>query len=448
MAVFLFSCTEQDNLVRDTTNVSFRVAPQTPSGTEFPEGASLVISVESPDGNRKLEQHEIKSQDVDEGLVSLPLKLHTGEYVVTEFMVVDKSGKVIYAAPMTGSALAPLADLTLPYKFRLEENGLTIEMPVLDATRNPAASFGYDTFKKKPSAFKVEVLIPAGSSQVKTTGEAFILQGLDTLEIFPLGAETNTIVFDGDPDQTYTLVVIKDAYSRFAYESTLKGLVQQFKNKPLRAVLQPALTVVAVPRHDNYFGMQFDTFGGGHIFTIDFGDGTSQQWESGITVSVDHYYPEPGRYFISITGDLSTALLVGNTYGDGDIKRINLDHLTNLFEFRMEQTPGPSVIDFTNNREIREIRIYNTVVTDVDIRNDGKIYLFEIPGNIHFQAESLNEAIDDVYTQVINSVPRSGDFWFSNGEEPIVQPSEESIEKLRILKNTYNWYVTPDPDLL
>jgi hypothetical protein len=454
-AVFLFSCTDQDGLVPDKTNVSFSATPRISRGagvTEFPQGASLMISVESANGNQLLDQQEIKLQDVNEGYISLPVKLLAGDYVVTQFMVLNKAGEVIYAAPLKGSELATLADATLPYTFKAENDALKIEIPVLNATQIAADKFGYDSFKKKASAFKVEVLIPSGGAQEKTTGEAFILQGFDTLEIFPLAAETNTIVFNGNPDETYTLVVIKDAYSRFAYESTLKGLVQQFKNKPLRAELEPALTFVAVPIQDqNYFGMQFDTFGGGHMFTVDFGDGTPpQQWESGITVLVDHYYSQPGRYFVSITGDLTTALLVGNSYGVGDIKRLNLDHLTNLFEFRMEYAPGPAVIDFTHNKQLKEIRIYGTDVVDVDIPSDGMIYLFDFGGNLSLLPESLNEIVDDLYIQVVNS-PRSGDFWFStfeNNEEPMVQPSAEAIEKLRILKNTYNWFINPNPDLL
>jgi hypothetical protein len=451
-AVFLFSCVDQDGLVRDKTNVSFIVALPNSTGetvAEFPPGASMMISMESADGNRLLDQQELKLREDGDGYISIPVKLFAGDYVVTDFMVVDKDGEVIYATPLQGSEIAAFSNATLPYKFKAESDPLKIEIPVLDASRNPASKFGYDTFKRKASAFKVEVLIPTVG---KTTGEAFILQGLDTLETFPLAAATNTLVFNGNLEETYTLVVIKDAYSRFVYESTLKRLVQQFKNKPLRAELEPALTFVAVPIQDqNYFGMQFDTFGGGHMFTVDFGDGTPpQQWESGITVLVDHYYSQPGRYFVSITGDLSTALLVGNSHGVGDIKRLSVDHLTNLYEFRMEYTPGPAVIDFNNNKQLKEIRIYGTDVTDVDIPNDGMIYLFDFGGNLSLLPESLNEIVDDLHTQVVNN-PRSGDFWFStfeNNEEPMVQPSAEAIEKLRILKNTYNWFINPDPNLL
>jgi hypothetical protein len=452
--VFMFSCMDQDGPVQNKTQVSFSVAlPNSGGGhvAEFPKAASLMISVESADGNLLLDQEEIELQELAEGYVSIPMKLPAGDYLVTEFVVVDESGKPIFATPSMNSELAPLTAVTLPFKFEIESDAMKIEFQVLDAITNASTKFGYDTFKRKAGSFKLEVLIPIDDTLEKTTGEAFILQGLDTLEIFPLSAETNTIVFNGNPQETYTLVVIKDAYSRFAYESTLKGLVQQFKKKPLRAELLPALTFVAVPIQDqNYFNMQFDA-NGGLTFTIDFGDGTTQQWESGITTVVDHYYPQPGKYFVSITGEISTALLVGNVIGSGDINRVNLDHLTNLFEFRMEHVPGPAVIDFTNNKQLREIRIYGTNVTDIDIPNDAMIYLFDIAGNLSLQSESLNEAVDDIYYQVINNIPHSGDFWFShfdNSELPIATPSAEAIEKLRILKNDFNWVVTPDPDLL
>jgi hypothetical protein len=452
-ALFLISCAEDERLDSQPDQFTFSFIPHENNGgriapVDLPNGAALVISLELNNGTVILEDHQMALRKEGERYVTEPVKLTNGNYKITDFMIVDDSFGVLYATPRKGSPLSAEILQSLPYSFQLDGNNASdLSVEVVDARAKSPKSFGYDSFRKKNHPWKLQVFIPDGPKMQMTTAEAFIMKGLDTVQIYPLAAKMNTLPFNGDPASTYTLVVIKDSYSRFSRDFTMNTI----SKNPLKVVLEPALTVVAIPVPDqNYFGMQFDTWYS-YDFTVDWGDGSSTTWTTGITIVLDHYYEQPGKYFISITGHaLDSVLTVGDLYGGGDIERLGLNHLTNLFDFRIEWADGPKVIDLSHSTFLSEVRIFTAAVEDLIIPDNARIYIFEIIGDTNLKLESLNEIINDIHHQVVNSPPHSGDFAYHLAEDfytPILEPSPEALAKLRDLRDNHHWFIWPDGNL-
>jgi hypothetical protein len=247
-------------------------------------------------------------------------------------------------------------------------------------------------------------------------------------------------------------VVVRDSYARFAHSFNTKHL----NNKQVKVVLKPALTAVACPKgSENYFAMSMDIAWGSFDYLIDWGDGTNETWPAGVTNLVEHYYQQPGLYFISITGHgLDSLVNFGNVPGN-DLERLGLEHLLNLRDFRIEYGHAPKVIDLSHCPFLSEIRIYPPLgqgsrLEDLIIPDNAFIVNLEIGGNINLKQESLNEIINDIHYQTVNHYPRGGVFWYSLLEDndiPMVEPSPEALEKVTELKHEYDWWVIPDPDL-
>lgn len=458
--LLLVSCLEEEtrNFFKVGVSFSFMLKENKEgrsANAKLAPGISALISVEMSNGQLIVDQQEVGIQKHADCYVTAPFQLPQGNYRLVDFMVIDEEGEVLYATPRKGSELAPRIAQALPHDFGVSSDNKPVDniIEVLDTRKETAKRFGYDSFRRGSHFIKLQVFLAKDNTLKRTSAEAFILKGLDTLRTYQLSDKMNTIAFSGDPNETYSLVVAKDSYARFAQDFTM----QRSNGKPLRVVLEPALTVVGVPLlQDNTFGMQIDPAWGIFEFMIDWGDGTNESWTSGTDVAIIHTYPQPGHYFISITGNgLDSLVLVGNLAGSGGIARLGLEHLVNLSDFRIEYGPGPKVIDLSQNALVREIRIYpnpgeESPLEDLIISDHGTLYSVEIGQNTNMKPESLNELISDLYNQVVNN-PRTGTFWYGvydNDYTPMVTPSEESLEKLRYLKNNHQWSLYPDPDVL
>ena len=454
----LTSCLEEENRDSSKVNLTFSfVLKESKEGrttdAELLPGVSVVISVEMNNGELVVDQEEVAIQKNAEGYVTAPLKLPEGNYRLVDFMVLGQEGEVLYATPRQGSELSQGIPRSLPYSFAVNsKETFDNRIEVLETRTETAKRFGYNSFRRGLHSIKLQVYIAKDNKLMRTSAEALIMKGLDTLRMYRLSDKMNTIAFSGDPTETYTLVVVRDSYSRFAHDFTM----QRMNGKPFKVVLEPALTVVAVPiPQQNYFAMQIDPAWGIFDYMIDWGDGTNQLWTSGTDVAIEHRYQQLGHYFISITGHgLDSLVLVGNLAGAGEIQRLGLEHIINLSDFRIEYGQPPKVIDLSYSSNLREIRIYprpdqESQLEELIIADDASIVNVEIGQNINMKPESLNEFINDLHHQVVND-PEPGSFWYALYEDentPMVTPSSEALAKLRHLKNTYGWSVTPDPDV-
>ncbi len=453
----LTCCTEDAHVANYKVDLTFNVDLMESSegqmkAAQIPPGAVALISIETEGGDLIVDEQEVTITQNKDGYVTTPLRLPKGSYRLVDLMVLDESGEVAFVTPREGSELSQNVKRYLPYEIN-EESSVDTRFGLIDTRKKAPKHFGYDCFRGKQHNLKVQVFIAEENSShlQRATAEALIMKGLDTLRRYKLNHNMNFISFKGNPGETYTLVVVKDSYARFAKDFK----INQISGKPLKVVLQPAFSVVGITTgENNHFGIQFDApwiFD----FHVDWGDGTTEIWTSGITTSLEHYYAEPGHYFVSVTGNgLDSAVYVGNL-GSARIQRLGMKHLIKLTDFRIEYSWGPEVVDLRHNKLLNVVSYYPGVLEEdptlrrIRIPNDADIYQLELVGSTNLESESLNGVIDAIHHQIVTKGRQGGDFLYHKWEDPnapVATPSEASLEKLREMKHTYNWLVVPDPD--
>ena len=107
----------------------------------------LMVSIQDLQGNAILTDKLIPLYAFGSGYVSEKIELKTGELRLIKFMVIDSSGKVIFASPLAGSPLAYLTKRPLPLAFNVYPAKVTQVVPeVLAVGDNTPDKFGYASF--------------------------------------------------------------------------------------------------------------------------------------------------------------------------------------------------------------------------------------------------------------------------------------------------------------
>lgn len=157
VATLLFTnCERQPTQIDNTGKIGFSVsADETGSGlkstvlndTSVGTRYRLLISVANKDSVLVLDKKVLPLYLFGSQFVSEKIELNTGHYFLTEFMVINNEGEVVYAAPRRGSELAYLVDEPLPMDFKIlpdVESNLTVE--VLPVNGQSPGQFGYISF--------------------------------------------------------------------------------------------------------------------------------------------------------------------------------------------------------------------------------------------------------------------------------------------------------------
>lgn len=107
----------------------------------------IVISVVNDNGELVLDNERLELYNFGGHWITKAIKLKTGRYQVTKFLVIDWNGNVLLAAPVEGSPMAYLVDKPLPFPFGIIKNQTTRVVPeVLVVNNEPPEAFGYATF--------------------------------------------------------------------------------------------------------------------------------------------------------------------------------------------------------------------------------------------------------------------------------------------------------------
>lgn len=107
----------------------------------------LLISVRDEDGVLVLDKEIIPLYKFSNQFISQKIKLDEGRYSLTEFMVLNSAGEVIFATPKRGSPLAHLVKNPLPVEFRIIPGDLTLlRVEVLPVHIHTPGDFGYASF--------------------------------------------------------------------------------------------------------------------------------------------------------------------------------------------------------------------------------------------------------------------------------------------------------------
>ena len=163
--------------------------------------------------------------------ISEPIALHTGAYQLTEFLVLDASGNVIYAAPVENSALAYLAEDPLPRSFNVAHDQTTKVTPeVVKVEGNSANEFGYSTFNfhvVETFTFSTGIMAYDWSTKNFELTEAHlrVSHGDDILYDADLPAATNGIRIKKGFD-AYSITVTKEGYIDFEQTFSADSLME------------------------------------------------------------------------------------------------------------------------------------------------------------------------------------------------------------------------------
>ncbi len=170
----------------ETGVVEFNFSPVQNAGARILEETidKIIISIETDEGEVMVESHEINVSKFGTGYVSKPFFIVIGEYKITEFLVLNESDEIIYAAPKDGSALAGLVDNPLPISFQVLSDEITkVNIEVIETANHDPEDLGYATF-----SFDIiptqEILISV-LDQLESGDYAFVSSDL-------------TVYFDGD----------------------------------------------------------------------------------------------------------------------------------------------------------------------------------------------------------------------------------------------------------
>ena len=126
-------------------------------------GYQLLISVMDENGELVFDKEPIPIYKFWDGFISKKIELQEGSYTLTEFMVANSDGEVIYATPVEGSALDYLVAQPLPIDFEITANTLTgLNVEVIPVGDHTPEDFGYVKFVVhivKPLTFYVAAYI-------------------------------------------------------------------------------------------------------------------------------------------------------------------------------------------------------------------------------------------------------------------------------------------------
>ncbi|MFZ0280477.1 MAG: DNRLRE domain-containing protein [Bacteroidales bacterium] len=199
----------------------------------------LMVTIEDMEGNVVLSDSLIPVYAFGNAFTSENVKLETGEFKLTKFLVINPSGEVMYASPVEGSPLAYLVTDPLPLIFKINPEQVTRVTPeVLAVGDQSPAQFGYAGFGIqiiKPLGFWAVCMIdcPMCMSPTQlTTAKLTVYSGNGWHYTFRLEAGLNHLIVRGGSD-VYKFLLEKEGHASQTLMFTAEQLRATTKENPL-----------------------------------------------------------------------------------------------------------------------------------------------------------------------------------------------------------------------
>lgn len=241
LAFILQNCVKEEDAVPQKIQFAVDLKLTDASGARIsalPDGTMLRVSIQTGSGDLVLTDHSMEILSFGGGYMTEPIELNPGRYKIVDFFLVHGS-QVLYATPRKGSPLAGAVVHPLDYGFNVGNNKVSnIAMEVVDANQKTPEDFGYLSFNIGiVNTFQLSVFTEEDGQFSLASAMAHILNGTDTVRSYDLKNKVNLISFQGDADDTYSLVVIKNGYGRYMREFDIGDLNAELDNKPLKVYL-------------------------------------------------------------------------------------------------------------------------------------------------------------------------------------------------------------------
>jgi hypothetical protein len=106
-----------------------------------------LVSIQSANGTIVFDKEPLELLRFGDQFVTASLQIPVGEYILTEFMLMDAGGVILWATPMEGSTLAHLVRNPLPHYFGIQHDQTTnLDIQVVRVGDHLPGDFGYAEF--------------------------------------------------------------------------------------------------------------------------------------------------------------------------------------------------------------------------------------------------------------------------------------------------------------
>jgi hypothetical protein len=464
LAIVFPGCREDEAATSETGNIRFALNPsvvtdgQGRKAMSLPDGASVYVSIRRISGDEIYNLEQLRLLKIGNGYISEPVALEGGNYELTDFLVADGAGNVVYAAPKEGSDLAVYVDDPLPQAFAVTDNAIAeVSVQVLSTDTHPAEQFGYVAFDVDVAPFpffRLSAFRRDSTGTEFTSAYVYLLQDGDTVYHRHLKAGTQPISFPGNPQATYTLIVREDGLTSYYQTFVLRDLLTALNGMPLQVTLYPAFTFTALFVNEYYESYQFwvGTHASlpGATFTIHWGDGSEEVYTiNGFEVFI-HVYASHGRYPVTVTGDLAAIRQLGLPFDYGAADNISLLHLPGLEDLSVAYSQGSDALDVSHNPNLQLLSIAYSSVRHVDISHNPKLRMLDVTGDTVLSVPALNQLISDLHSHAVNQQTQQGEFYLEtsyDSGEILGPPSPEAMAMLVYLSQDLGWTVRPLPGI-
>jgi hypothetical protein len=318
LACFVSVSCDDEPTTKKTGKIEFTFSStEQVSGGRSKTLQAVLVSISDASGNIVHDRKKIPLIQFGSEYLSEAISLTTGDFQLTEFIVIDENNAAIYATPVEGSPLAHLVNDPLSIDFRVQKDQTTKVTPqVIKVDGNTGPDFGYATFSFDiVETFKFHIGVLAynsGSSNFElTTSHLIISSSGETLFNGDLAAVTNEITVK-DGYANYTLSVTKAGY--LPYEKT-------FSSDELKAYLPEASLAVTLLNESLSEGLiayypfsgnaqdgtdnNFDGTVNGAVLTTDRKGAVNSAY---LFDGVNDYISVPHHADLNLTGDFTISL--------------------------------------------------------------------------------------------------------------------------------------------
>lgn len=393
------------------------------AGNSVQDAKKILISMEhTTDHYNYFSNKELKLYNFNGSFLSEPFKVQVGEYRLTDYVVLNESGKVIFAAPKKNSKLAYLATAPLPINFNLGYNGnIEITPEIVDITGINPVDLGYNPFN-----FDNLKLL---NFVVNVTSESYSYE--DTVLDIKAGVKTYNFKLGRGPIKLY----VNDMNENYSLTFTKRGHVAYkatYTNTELRGFLQnPLLINLIEDRPDNNLVSFADSRleekvrklikkPNGYIFTSDVAHLTSLNLRyggirnlSGIEKLTSLNQLDISNNSVSDFSPLSalTNLTDLNLYGNRIVDLTTLGALTSLTKLNLESNSIVDLTPLSALTNLTELNLEsNNIVALTPLSTLTKLTILKLNYNKIVDLGPLSTltnltALDLKYNQIVNLSP-------------------------------------------
>jgi hypothetical protein len=452
--VFLPACQDEERSPARPGDVRFTIRSRPidnaagRAASVLPPDGKLYVTVLNVAGDVVFDLKEIAIATLGDYVISEPVTLSPGDYTVTQFII--SNGQIgTYAAPVEGSTVAEWVDDPLPISFTVSDGILTgLEVQVLPFNEElfTPEDFGYVSFGLKVvpyQYFRLAVFKPGPNGPALDPAHAYLLDGADTLVNKTLPPGTHEIAFVGDRSKVYTLVLEDETYGVYAQSFVLDSLLNGLNGEPWAVTMKPALTMVWGGGHPSNTYLNLHPEGWYGNIVIDWGDGARDVYDS-TQVVVEHNFGDKTPRVVSITGDLDGLRLLEIM---GPTTALYVDHLTSLQVLVVLSDQAPKVLDLRKLTTLTAVAAPDGPVEAILLPEHHQIRSMDV-SNSAFTSDGLNYLVHSLYNAAVSNGLYGGSLSLSNyrTSDPagfVAPPSVQALEELRILRDEYQWFISP-----